>query len=989
MKPNSLFRSALSLVFLLWGIAAYSQTVSGTVTDAETGEPLIYANVAVVGTTTGASTDFDGKYSIDLPAGATQLQFTYTGYATQTVDIAGRAVIDIALSAGEALKEVVVIGYGSVKKDDATGSVTQISTKDFGQGNIAAPEQLVMGKVAGVAITTGGGAPGGGSEIRIRGGSSLNASNNPLIIVDGIPLDNSGISGSANALSAINPNDIETFTILKDASATAIYGSRASNGVIIITTKKGKSGAVKFNYNGNMSVGSLIKTVDVLNASQFTDAVKATGREEKISLLGTADTNWQDAIFQAASGTDQNLSATGAIGGKLPFRVSLGYNNQTGLLKTSSYDRLSGSVSLNPTLLNDNLKVNFNYRHTTENNNFANQGAIGAAIEMDPTHPIYDNGSIYGGYFEWIDAQTGDPQSVGAVRNPLSLLELTRNKSKVNRDLGNIQLDYALPFVPGLRANLNMALDKSSSEGSVFTPLYAASAYSATPSIVGGADNIYTQDKENKLFDFYLNYAKELANISSRLDVTAGYSYQSFDTESFFRNQDVAASAASILQDTTISRNVLASLFGRLNYTLKDKYLLTFTLRRDGSSRFSEENRWGLFPSIAFAWNIGRENILKDSKTITDLKLRLGYGVTGQQDIGGDFPYLPVYAYGDIRAQYQLGNQYYTVLRPSGYDENIKWEQTATYNVGLDYGFLNNRLYGTIDYYKRITDDLLNFVPVAAGSNLTNYLTTNVGSLENNGLEIGINAVAIDNKDKKMKLDLGYNITFNQSEITKLTINDDPTYLGVSVGGITGATGTTSQIHSVGYAPNSYFLYKQVYDSSGKPIQGLYEDLNGDGKISGDDRYRYKRPAAPVFMGFTTNLAYGNFDFNFGLRANFGNYVYNNVKSQLGTYRTLYDSFASLSNSTAEALNTDFTYATYESDYYVENASFLRMDNITLGYRLNEMLGAKLSGRVYGTVQNVFVITKYSGLDPEVAGGVDYNVYPRPRTFLLGLNLDF
>ncbi len=988
MKPKvyvSFLRLAMcTLLVMITSAYAYSQrTATGTVTDEETGEPLIYANVAVVGTTVGATTDFDGKYSIDLPEGGTQLEFSYTGYQSKTIDVGDGGTFDVTLLAGEALQEVVVIGYGAVKKDDVTGSVTQISEDEFNAGQIASPEQLVTGKVAGVQITSGGGAPGGGSQIRIRSGSSLNASNDPLIIVDGIPLDNSGVSGSANALSSINPNDIESFTVLKDASATAIYGSRASNGVIIITTKKGTSGKLKFNYNGNASFGQLINQVETLTGDQFRQVVTGLGR--KTELLGTENTDWQDAIFQSASATDQNLGISGSIADALPFRISLGYNNQTGLLKTSSYERLSGALALNPSFLKDHLKVNLRYRTAIENNVFANQGAIGAAISMDPTQPIYTDNTIYGGYFEWLDQQ-GNPQAVGAVRNPLALLELTENTSTVKRNILGAQFDYRFHFLPELRANLNLGLDKSNSEGAVYSPIYAANNYNPDEGASGGQDNIFDQDKENRLLEFYLNYNNDLESINSNLDATAGYSYQSFRNEGTNRNQEI--NGANLTVGDFASENVLISFFGRAVYTLANKYSLTGTLRADGSSRFNEDNRWGIFPSVAFAWNVGREDFLKDSKTLSDLKFRLSWGVTGQQDVQGqDYPYLPTYVASNEQALYPLGDTYYTTFRPSGYDANIKWEETTTINAGLDYGFVNNRIYGSLDVYKRTTEDLLNVVPIPAGSNLTNLLLTNVGSMENTGLEFAINAVAIDKKD--IGLDLGFNITFATNEITKLTINEAEDFIGVATGGINGATGLTAQIHQVGQAPSSFLVYKQVYNADGSPIQGLYEDLNSDGKITEADRYIFNRPAPDAFLGFTAGFRYSNFDVRAVFRGNIGNYVYNNVNSQLGTYRPLFDSFANLTNSTTDALNTRFENGEYLSDYYVENASFLKLDNVNIGYRLNNLFNDKVSARLYGTIQNVFVVTNYSGLDPEIAGGIDFNLYPRPRTFLLGLNLDF
>lgn len=963
---------------------AQDRKISGTVTDATNGEPLVGANILVKGTLTGTVTDFDGKYTLTVPSGNSVLVFSYIGYDTQEITLGASNSIDVQLAAGKVLEEVVVIGYGVAKKEDLTGSVTQVSAKSFNEGPVNTPEQLITGRVAGVQVTSAGGAPGTGNTIRIRGGSSLTANNDPLIVIDGVPVD-AGIAGSQNPLNTINPNDIESFTVLKDASATAIYGSRASNGVIIITTKKGKTGPVQISYSGDVNVQQQANRYEPLTADQFRELVNEVGNASQINLLGNANTDWQDEIFQTSTGTDHSLSFAGSVADVLPYRVGVGYTNQKGVLKTSNMDRYSGALSLSPKLLDDHLTVNLNAKASRVKNRFADTGTIGTALQFDPTQPVKSDTTTYGGYFEWLTAQ-GKPV-VLAPDNPLARLELREDLSTVDRFIGNVQLDYKFHFLPDLRANLNLGLDRSNSDGTVNVPSFAGSEFYNGN---GGVDNVYTETKTNQLLDFYLNYGKTIDKIRSKFDITGGYSYQKFQQENQFVNRDAPSAT-----DGTYSRNdtsdykgeyVLISFFGRLNYSIKDRYLLTVTLRNDGSSRFSPDNRWGLFPSVALAWNIARENFLADSKTLTDLKLRLGYGVTGQQDIGGYYPYLPRYTAGLDNAQYQFGDQFITTLRPEGYDANIKWEETTTYNAGIDYGFWSGRINGSVDFYTRKTKDLLNFISVPAGTNLTNQLTTNIGNMDNWGVEFTINAVAIDKPD--FSWEVGYNLTRQQTEITNLTLSDDPSFIGNPTGGISGGVGNNIQIHSVGYAPSSFFVFKQVYDAEGNPVQGLYEDLNNDGKITELDKYHYNKPAPDVFMGFNTLLKYKQFDLGLVLRANLNNYVYNNIASDRGLYNIgTQNNF--INNTLQSALDTRFTNAQYFSDLYVENASFLRLDNITLGYAFNSLGTNRLGGRVYATAQNVFVATKYSGLDPEIGNGIDNSVYPRPITFLLGLNLNF
>ena len=1010
-------------VLLLFSLAGFAQdkVITGKVTDS-TGKGIPGVSVSVKGQPSrGTTTIENGNYSLSVPANATTLVFSSVGYGYREVNISGAtANITLATTSGS-LNEVVVIGYGTTRKKDLTGSVTAITSKDFNKGAITTPEQLIAGKVAGVQITSNGGAPGSGSTIRIRGGASLNASNNPLIVIDGVPVDNGGISGAANPLSLINPNDIESFNILKDASATAIYGSRASNGVIIITTKKGKSGKAKFNFTSQNSLSTLPKEADVLSPSEFRAYVNAHGTPAQIALMGKSSTNWQDEIYDNAFSTDNNISVAGSYK-KLPYRVSFGYLNQDGILRTGNLNRKSASVTLNPLLFNNHLKIDLNLKGSINNTRFADEGAIGNAVRFDPTQPVTTNSPRFGGYFEWLD-----PNSTTGLRklsplNPVGLLEQRQDKSEVKRSIGNIQFDYKLHFFPDLHVNVNLGYDVSKGEGTIFIPDSAASSYKRSPDAKhGGVRNEYLQKKSNTLLETYLNYVKDIKSINSRIDVIAGYSYQDFLTTVYNarkdpngrlyqkadRSLDTIATTGqryTSFSDRTTDgflisfptfpfdkpENRLISFFGRVNYSYKNKYLITGTLRRDGSSRFSEDNRWGLFPSAAFAWKIKEEDFLKRSNTLSDLKLRIGYGETGQQDGIANYDYIPRYSISNGQAQYQFGSAYYDMYRPSGYNPNLKWEQTATYNVGLDYGFLNNRITGTVDVYLKKTSDLLSVVDQPAGTNFSNKILANIGNMENRGIEFTVNAQPV--RSRSFTWDLGFNITYNKNEITKLTFATDPKFPGNLVGGIAGGVGSTVQIHSVGYSKSSFYVYQQIYDKNGKPIEGLFEDRNRDGLINVDDLYRYKSPDPKVFLGAFSNFSYKKWDGGFSLRANIDNYMYNNRFSNTGVQRNIIDPLGFLANGSRSLLETNFTGSGDKyllSDYYVENASFLRMDNINIGYNAGEIISKNTNLRIGANVQNVFTVTKYKGLDPEVSGGIDNNFYPRPRVYNLSLNFNF
>ena len=998
-----IYKAILPLLMgLFFSLGAYAQLISvkGHVKDA-VGEPVIGANIIVKGTTNGTITDFDGNFTLNAPKGSI-LSISYIGY--KSTEVAAAPSLTVTLKDdSQVLNDVVVIGYGSVKKSDLSGSVVAIKAEEMNRGAVTSPQELIQGKVPGLFVAPGNGQPGAGSTIRIRGGASLNASNDPLIVIDGIPTSNDAAPGTPNALATINPNDIETFTVLKDASATAIYGSRASNGVIIITTKKGSQGKVKITYSGSFAAKDPYQRVPTLGADEFRSTLlgqyaegTAQGNAVRniLNVYPNQSTNWQDAIYQTGLSTDQNIAVSGKAG-FLPYRVSFGYNNERGTLKTASYERYTGAINLSPKFFNDHLSVDINVKGTINNNRFADAGAVGAAAFFDPTKPMYTDNGKYNGYWNWSEVP-GAVQSV-ATWNPLSLLYDRDNHGKTKRSLGNIQLDYKIHGLEDLHANLNLGYDVAKTTGSNFMAPGSVQSIQDTnfPSLGNG--NTWNNLRRNHLLDFYLNYTKDIESIKSHIDVMAGYSWQHFynsTTNSYPYSAAYAEKTGEEFYkkgDDYASESYLVSFFGRLNYTLLNRYLVTFTLRNDGSSRFSPDNRWGLFPSVALAWKLNEESFLKNVNAISDLKLRLGYGVTGQQNLGnGDYPYMARYMYSKAGANYYFGDTEYSLIAPQPYDQNLKWEETTTWNVGIDYGFLNGRITGTIDYYFRKTKDLLNTVTAPAGTNFSNQLLTNVGTLENKGFEFSINAHAVSTQD--WNWNIGYNISYNKNKITKMTFNDDPNYAGVIHGGIDGGTGYNALIHRVGEAFNSFYVFEQIYGPDGKPIEGAYVDQNGDNQINDADLICFKKAAPDVFMGLTSQLSYKNWDFSFALRGSFGNYVYNNVQSNREAYEgaNMYDQTGFLKNRLTSARSTDFKNAQYRSSYYVQNASFVRMDNISLGYTFNKLFNDKQSARVYATVQNPFVITKYKGLDPEISGeGIDNNIYPRPRVFMIGLNLNF
>ncbi len=963
-------------------MAQDSRIVTGNVTD-EAGLPLLGVTVLVPGTSTGTSTDIDGNFSVKVPAGATTLEFSYIGYSRLALPIQGETMNVQMTPDTQVMDEVVVIGYGSQKKDDLTGSITAVGEKDFNEGLISSPEQLINGKVAGVQIVSAGGSPTSGSTIRIRGGASLNASNDPLIVLDGVPMEVGGsVSGAGNFLSLINPNDIESMTILKDASSTAIYGSRASNGVIIITTKKGGGDKIKVSLQTTHSFQTKTKTADMLTRGEFIDMVNRYGTDAQKALLGTADTDWNDEIFKTAYGTDNNLSVSGRFTRNFPFRVSFGYTNQDGILRTDNSTRYTGNINLSPSFFDDYLKLNLSVKGTWNNSRFAPTGTIWNASAMNPTIPVYSGDDMFGGYTEAHPAGT-ESVVTGAMANPVGEINQRDDKSKVYRFIGNFDIDYKMHFLPELRAHVSLGYDYSHGEGDVYVP---AEAYSYFTS--GGRDYHYgPQENFNKLLTAYLNYNKEFDAISSTLDVTAGYDYQQWEYKNAAMQELNVAGVAQSTSAAADEKHGLVSFYGRVNYSYDARYLLTATMRYDGSSRFSEDNRWGAFPSVALAWRISNEKFFKPlNHVMNDLKLRLSWGMTGQQDGIANYSYMPVYTVSQDGAQAIMGGNAYYTYRPEAYNPNLKWETTKAFNVGLDFGFLNNRISGSVDYYNRKTSDLLATVSIPAGINFAREMLTNVGNVKSSGVEIAINATPIETKDWTWSVST--NATWLDNEITNLSTNPNSatkTYTNVG----TAFDSYYVQTFTEGAAPYAFYVYKQVYDQeTGRPIEGLYADLNGDGVVNGDDRYLYHSPAPDWMLGFSTSVRWKRLTLSTSLRANVGNYVYNGTAMSTGALNTMSYNSYQLNNLHSSFLDTRFTTRQYQSDYYVENASFLKMDNIQLSYNFGQIT-KWCSLNVSAMVQNVFTITKYSGVDPEVQSGIDSSVYPRPRIYSLTVGLDF
>ena len=990
---KTIYKKLLILVLLLPLNILAQNTIGGTVLDKVSGQPIPGVNVIVQGTTNGVSTDFDGKYQLSNVKKGDKVVFSYIGYTNSVVNYDAQKSLNVSLEEdSNQLKEVVIqVGYGTVKKKDAKGSVSQISAKEFNKGINVTPESLISGRISGVNVT-GGGAPGAKADIRIRGGSSLNASNEPLIVLDGLPLSNTTPSGATSILSTIDPNDIESFTVLKDASAAAIYGSRAANGVIVITTKKGTKGGAKVNFSSQVGVNTIANTVDVLSTDQFRALVNEKGSAAQKALLGTANTNWQDEIFQTALTTNNNISVSGALFDKLPVRLSVGNVNNPGILKNTSFERTTTSVSLNPVLFDNHLRIDINGNMSFGKNRFQDEAAvIGSAIGFDPTQSVYDANSRYGGYFEWLEANGNLP--LLPARNPVARLNQDERRASSTRKWGNVRLDYKLHFFEDLRAVVEAGIDRFDSDGFTEVSTQSALGYQPNAFTSGSWTNLgnyssYTDMLQNKNLNTYFNYTKDLGKF--KIDATAGYNYQLFQKEKYETGETRQPTPK---EDVITDPNVnLQSYFGRLNLGYDSRYLLTLNYRRDGTSRFSEANRWGNFSGAAFAWNVAEESFLKDNETLSSLKLRVGYGTTGQQDIKPQYDYLPRVTLGTINSQYIFGNTIYSTARPEGYNKDIKWEELAEMNLGIDYGFLNERITGSINYFDKKSTDLLAEIAVPDGANIRNEGFFNIGSVRTKGVEFNIQSDIV--KNDNLTWNLAFNTTYIDQKIEQLGITV-PSFQGYFTGdNIAGGGGNKIQINSVGFTPNSFFVYEQLYDANKNPIAGAYVDRNNDGKLDDGDRYRYNKPAPDYTFGLFSTLNYKNFDFTMNWRASLGNYIFDNVSSNLGYSDAGLRRQTDLSNVGSDYLNTGFTFedngtSRYLSDYYIKDASFIKLDNITFGYTFDKKVLKTASVRFTAGVQNVFVLTKYNGLDPEKFNGIDNNVYPRARTFLFGVNANF
>jgi iron complex outermembrane receptor protein len=996
MKKTYLIKYVFLLFFVISATTLFAQTgvISGKVLD-ETNQPLPGATVTVKGTQKSTGTDASGNFRLTgLANGNVTLQISFLGYTTleRIVNVSGNVSVNISLKPqANDLNEVVVIGYGTEKKKDLTGSIATVTAKDFNTGDVTTPEQLIQGKVAGVSIISNDGSPGSGSQILIRGGASVSGSNQPLIVIDGVPLSNDNIAGASNPLDLINPNDIASFSILKDASAAAIYGNRASNGVIIITTKKGKAGKPIINFSTQLSVSKITKEAPILTPSQFRSYIQANGDSAQIAQLGTANTDWQKEIYQTAVSNDNNLSVSGTSG-FLPYRVSVGYDDQNGVLKTNTLNRYTVGLNLSPSFFTDHLKVDLNFLGSQQKQRFPNTGAIGSANSFNPTDPVYSGNKDFGGYYEILDPTSSDGLKSLAPLNPLGLLEEEENRSTVYRGIGSLALDYKLHFFPDIHANVSYGYDGSNGSGYNDYPAYAASQFPGTKDANGvlqqGSNTKYKSTVGNSTFDAHLSYAHDFKSAKSHVDAVAGYSDQNFSTTSYnyatyFANGEVNPTTIPTYA-TGIGQYDLTSVYGRLNYAYDDKYLLTGTVRSDVSTKFAPGIRTATFPSVAGAWVLSNEDFLKGNTTLTNLKLRVGWGKTGNEDGIGDYDYLADYSLSATTAQYQLGNTFYQYLRPGAFYPGRTWEQTATTNAGIDYGFLNGRISGSIDVYYRTTEHLLATISEPALTNFANSIVANVGNMQDRGVEFNITGEIIQTKDISWTANV--NMTINRNKITNLTLLPGQSTFE-EVGGISGGVGTTIQIDQVGAAKNSFYTYQQVYGSNGKPLEGVYVDQNGDGTIDSHDLVINHSPAPLEYFGFNSDFRYKKWSIGFAARANFGNYVYNNVASSTGIETNFLNGLGIIENGSNSVLKSGFTSAQYLSDYYLENASFFRMDNTHIGYNFGKVFKNTGDLKITGNVQNVFIITKYTGVDPESTTGIDNNSYPRPRTYTLGLNL--
>lgn len=974
--------SALLLTLISTSISAQDINVNGRVID-ENGDPIIGANVLIKGTSIGTITNIDGDFTIEAPNKNAIIRIGYIGY--EEIEIkAGQNLTIVMKENSEMLDDVVVIGYGTVKKSDATGSVTAIKPDDFNKGLQTTAQDALVGKMSGVNVVSGSGAPGSSATIRIRSGASLSASNDPLIVIDGVPVDNSTIEGGGNVIGAINPNDIETFTILKDASATAIYGSRASNGVIVITTKKGTSSKPQVNYSLNLAMSTTTKRLEVLNAEEFKEFVPTVTGVPANPSFGTASTDWQDEIYRPAFSQEHNLSVSGKIKNKTPFRASIGYTNQAGVIRNNDYQRVTFNGGISPKFFDDHLSVDLNLKMSYESNDKVDDSVVSSALRYDPTRPVKTGSATAStdpglGYFIWMNGNS--PMAI-QTDNPVALLELQKDNTAILRSIGNANINYKVHNLEDLSFTLNMGYDILSSKENKDVPELAGMMY--TSNMKDGTGLMYDgkQEKKNALLDFYGTYAPDWGDKHS-FNAMVGYGWQHFWRK--YNTTTQSPEGEELFSPTHYETEYyLLSLYGRLNYTYNNRYMLTATLRADASSRFAKNNRWGHFPSVALGWKISEEDFFKDQDVMTDLKLRLSYGQTGQQDILNDYPYMTTFNVSYPESSYLFGNTWYQTYRPNGYDPDIKWETTTTYNAGIDFGFLNNRIYGSIDYYKRHTKDLLNTINVIAGTNYAPVLTTNIGAMDNQGAEFSINFVPISTKDWNWSV--GFNYTWNDSKITKLNMVDSDDNF-VQTGSISD-TGKTVQVFMVGERPYTFYLAKQAYDEAGKPIEGKY--VQPDGSISSTEtRYATGKSSLPSsYLGFNTQLSYKNWDFAISGHGSFGNYMYNYVAADQYV-QSVYSDQGSYSNILKVTKDTGFQTQQLYSDYFLENASFFRIDNISLGYTFHKLWNSSSSLRLTFGVQNVAVFTGYSGIDPEIYSGIDREVYPRPRTYSLSASLSF
>lgn len=972
----------LVLVGMLMSVQVFAQsiTVNGVVKD-KTGESIIGANVLVKGTTNGTITDFDGNFTLQANKGDI-LVISFIGYQSQELPVS--AQMNVVLSDDtQILEDVVVIGYGTVKKSDATGSVTAIKPDEFNKGLRTTAQDALVGKMSGVNVVSGSGAPGSSATIRIRSGASLSASNDPLIVIDGVPVDNSTIEGGGNVIGAINPNDIETFTILKDASATAIYGSRASNGVIVITTKKGTSNKPQVNYSMNLAVSTPSDMLEVLSADEFREYVPTVTGVPSNAVYGTENTDWQDEIYRNSFSQEHNISVSGKSK-YMPYRASIGYTNQAGIIKNNDYQRLTFNGGVSPKFFEDHLSVDLNLKMSYESNDKVDDSVVGNALRYDPTRPVKTGSATAStdpglGYYIWMNGES--PMAI-QTDNPVAQLELQKNNTAILRSIGNANINYKVHNFEDLKFTLNMGYDILSSKENKDVPELAGMMY--TSNMKDGTGLVYDgkQEKKNTLLDFYGTYNPDLGEKHS-FDVMAGYGWQHFWRK--FNSTTRSPEGDDLFSPTHYETEYyLLSLYGRLNYSYNNRYMVTATLRADASSRFAKNNRWGYFPSVALGWKISEEGFMKDQDVMNNLKLRLSYGQTGQQDILNDYPYMTTFTVSYPESSYQFGDKWYNTYRPNGYDPDIKWETTTTYNVGIDYGFLNNRINGSIDYYQRYTKDLLNTINVIAGTNYAPVLTTNIGSMENKGAEFSINFIPVTTKDWEWSVGLNY--TWNDSRITKLNMIDTSDNF-VQTGSIS-STGKTVQVFMVDERPYTFYLAKQAYDENGKPLEGQY--IQPDGSVSSTEtRYATGKSSLPTsYLGLNTQLSYKNWDFAISGHGSFGNYMYNYVAADQYV-QSVYSDQGSFSNILKATRDTGFQQQQLYSDYFLEDASFFRIDNISLGYTFRKLWNDSSSLRLTAGVQNVVTFTKYSGLDPEIYSGIDKEVYPRPRTFSFSASLVF